>query len=131
MSGVLRNCADRFNDAPAARGTVSGQNMTRADAIKQAKAEKTSYIVWLQLRANNFRGSPGVYDDPNNVYIQYVVLAPQTAKQMTQGNTYPEAYKNQRIRVPNTASAGDYYLNLAARGAAERILDHFHLVISH
>jgi len=131
MSGVLRNCADRFNDAPAARGTVSGQNMTRADAIKQAKAEKTSYIVWLQLRANNFRGSPGVYDDPNNVYIQYVVLAPQTAKQMTQGNTYPEAYHNQRIRVPSTASAGDYYLNMAARGAAERILDHFHLVISH
>lgn len=131
LNGVARNCADRFNDAPAARGTVSGQNMSRADAIRQAKAEKTSYIVWLQLKSNSKRFDPGVYDDPNNVYLQYIVLAPQTAKQMTQGNTYPEAYRNQRIRVPSTASAGDYYLNMAARGAAERILDHFHLVVTH
>jgi len=129
MSSVLRNCADRFNDAPAASGTVSGQNMSRADAIRQAKAEKTSYIVWLQLRANNLRGETGVYDDPNNVYLQYIVLAPQTAKQVTQGNTYPEVYRNKKVRLPTPSSDGDYYLNQAARGAAERILDHFHLVV--
>lgn len=130
MSGVIRNCADRFNDSPAARATGSSQDMSRADAIRQAKAEKTSYIVWLQLRANNLSGQTSVYDDPNNVYLQYVVLAPQTAKQMTQGNTYPEAYRNKRIRVPTTSTSGDYYLNQAARGAAERILDHFHLVVN-
>jgi hypothetical protein len=131
MSGVLRNCADRFNDAPAARGTVSGQNMSRADAIKQAKAEQTSYVVWLQLRPNTVTGQSSVYDDPNNVYLQYFVFAPQTGKHVTQGNTYPEAYRNKRIRVPSTANVGDYYLNQAARGAAERILDHFHLVVNH
>jgi hypothetical protein len=129
MNGILRSCADRFNDAPAARGTVSGQSMSRADAIRQAKAEKTSYIVWFQLRSNSKRGQAGVYDDPNDVYLQYAVLAPQTAKQMAQGNTYPEAYRNKRIRLPTPTNSGDYYLNQAARGAAERILDHFHLIV--
>lgn len=130
MNGMLRNCADRFNDAPAARGTVSGKSMSRGEAIRQAKAEKTAYTVWLRLQSNSKRGQAGVYDDPNDVYLQYFVLAPQTAKQMTQGNTYPEAYQNKRIRVPTRSSDGDYYLNQAARGAAERILDHFHLVVN-
>ncbi len=130
LNGVTRNCANRFNDAPAARGTVSGQNLSRSEAIKQAKAEKTSYIVWLQLKSNSKRFDPGVYDDPNDVYLQYFVFEPQTGKQMSQGNTYPEAYRNMRIRLPGPSSDGDYYLNMAARGAAERILDHFHLVVN-
>jgi hypothetical protein len=130
MRAIVGNCADRFNDAPAAHATGASEDLSRGDAIRQAKAEKSAYIVWLQLRANNLRGQTGVYDDPNNVYLQYAVFAPQTGKQMTQGNTYPEAYQNKRIRVPTKSTDGDYYLNQAARGAAERILDHFHLVVN-
>jgi hypothetical protein len=99
--------------------------MSRADAVRQAKAEKEAYIVWLQLRLAN-PDRPSVYDDPNNVYVQYTVLAPVTGKQVTSGNTYPEAYRNSRVRLPTPSTQGDFYLNQAARGAAERILDHFH-----
>jgi len=42
-------------------------------------------------------------------------------------NIYPDAYRNARVRVPTSDIQGDYYLNQAARGVAERILDHFHL----
>ena len=62
----------------------------------------------------------------NNIYIQYSVFAPVTAKTTTQGNTYPNAYRR-GINLPTTTTGGDYYLNQAARGAAERILDHFHV----
>jgi hypothetical protein len=31
------------------------------------------------------------------------------------------------VGLPTSSTEGDYYLNQAARGAAERILDHFHL----
>jgi hypothetical protein len=95
--------------------------------VRLAKSEKGAHVVWLQLRANNFSGQTTVYDDPNDVYVQYAVFAPTTAKQVTSGNIYPDAYRNARVRVPTSTTQGDYYLNQAARGAAERILGHFHL----
>lgn len=123
-SGVLSSCADRLAAAGSVKAETTSLSMSRADAVRQAKAEKETFIVWLQLRSANV-GSSSVYDDPNNVYVQYTVLAPITAKQVTSGNTYPEAYKNSRVRLPTPSTQGDYYLNQAARGAAERILDHF------
>ena len=126
-SGVLRSCADRLDDSSLVKADTTSREMTRADAIRQAKAETGAYVVWLQIRSNNSYGRTTVYDDPDNVYIQYAVFAPTTAKQVTSGNTYPRAYQNARVRVPTSSTQGDYYLNQAARGAAERILDHFHL----
>jgi hypothetical protein len=126
-SGVLRSCADRLADSTLVKAETTSRDISRADAVRQAKSEKGAYVVWLQLRANNSSGRTTVYDDPNNVYVQYTVFAPTTAKQVTSGNTYPEAYRNARVRVPTSNTQGDYYMNQAARGAAERILDHFHL----
>jgi hypothetical protein len=126
-SGVVRSCAARLDDSRSVKSEISTHDMSRADAIRQAKAEKEAYIVWLQLRPNNFSGQTGVNDDPNNVYIQYSVFAPVTGEQVTSGNTFPEAYRNARVRLPTSTTSGDYYLNQAAQGAAERILDHFNL----
>jgi hypothetical protein len=128
-SGVLRNCAGRLNDSPVVRADIASRDLSRADAVKMAKAEKETYIVWIQLRADTFSGETGINDDPNNVFINYAVLAPITGKTATQGNTYPRAYRNKGINLPTSTTTGDYYLNLAARGAAERILDHFHVRI--
>ena len=91
----------------------------------QGEGRKEAHVVWLQLRPNNFSGQSGVNDDPYDVYISYAVFAPTTGKQVTSGNTYPEAYRNKRVRIPSPTMNEDYYLNQAARGAAERILDHF------
>jgi hypothetical protein len=127
FSGVLRNCADRLDDSLEVKADISTHDMSRADAVRQAKTEKEAYIVWLQLLPNTVSGQTGVNDDPYNVYVEYSVFAPTTAKQATSGNVYPEAYRNKQIRLPTPTTSGDYYLNQAARGAAERILDHFHL----
>jgi len=126
-SGVVRSCADRLGDSALVKAETTSHDVSRGDAVRQAKAEKEAYVVWLQLRTNNLSGRSSVYDDPNNVYVQYAVFAPTTAQQVTSGNTYPEAYRNKRVRVPTSTTQGDYYLNQAARGAAERILDHFHI----
>ena len=125
-SGVLRSCVDRLDDSILVKADATSREMTRADAIRQAKSETGAYVVWLQIRSNNSYGQTSVYDDPDNVYIQYAVFAPTTAKQVTSGNTYPRAYRSARVRVPTSSTQGDYYMNQAARGAAERILDHFH-----
>ena len=127
FSGVVRNCADRLDEPASVEASVSSEDMSRADAIRKAKGEKEAYVVWLQLRPDTFSGQTGIYDDPYNVYVEYTVFAPTTGKQETSGNTYPDAYRNKRIRIPTSSTEGDYYLNQAARGAAERILDHFHV----
>jgi hypothetical protein len=128
-TGVLRNCAGRLDSSIAVKAEIGPHDMSRADAIRQAKSEKETYVVWIRLRPNTVSGETGVPDDPNNVFIEYWVFAPTTAKVATTGNTFPEAYRNKVIRVPTSGVDGDYYLNQAARGAAERILDHFHLLL--
>src|SRR6266508_2849458 len=128
-SDFLRSCADRLDDSPSVVAEISTNDMSRGDAIRKAKAEKEAHIVWLHLRSNNFNDQGGTRSD--SVYVEYSVFAPITGKQVTSGNTYPEAYRNKGIRLPTSSINGDYYLNQAARGAAERILDHFHLRVPH
>lgn len=125
-SGVLRSCAQRLNESRAVRADTESRDQSRAAAIQKAKAEKEAYIVWLQLRSNTTSARTGG-DDPNNLYIEYTVFAPVTAKQVTSGNAYPDAYRRTPVRIPTSPTVGDYYLNQAARGVAERILDHFHV----
>jgi hypothetical protein len=122
FSGVLQNLTGRLNDSPLVKAEISTRDMSRADAVRMAKAEKESYIVWVEPRADSF-------SDQGEIYISYSVLAPVTAKTATQGSTYPRAYQNKGVNLPSSTTNGDYYLNLAARGAAERILDHFHVTI--
>jgi hypothetical protein len=65
------------------------------------------------------------------VDIEYSVFTPTTGKQATSGRTFPAAYRNKGIILSPKSSAisGDYYLNQAAKAAAERILDHFHVAL--
>jgi hypothetical protein len=125
-SGVLRSFADRLDDSWLVKTEISSSDMSWGNAVRRAKAEKEAYVVWIQVRSASFGSASEINGDPNNVYIEYKVLEPTTAKQVTSGSTFPEAYRK-GPRIPNSPSSGDYYLNQAARGAAERILDHFHI----
>lgn len=125
-SGVLRSCANRLDDSMLVKSEIESSDMSYGNAVRRAKAEKEAYVVWIQLRSASFGSVSEINGDPNNIYIEYRVLEPTTAKQVTSGSTFPEAYRK-GPRIPNTPTGGDYYLNQAARGAAERILDHFHL----
>lgn len=127
FSGVVRNCADRLDDSLLVKAETASKDLSRGEAVRKAKEEKTAYVVWLRLRQDNMSGDTGIYDDPYDVYIEYTVLAPVTAEQVNSGNVYPKAYQNKRIRLPTPQTQGDYLLNQAARGVAERILAHFHL----
>ncbi|HUS10765.1 MAG TPA: hypothetical protein VMZ30_09890, partial [Pyrinomonadaceae bacterium] len=127
FSGVLHSCVGRLNDSPSVRAQVATRSLTRGEAVRMAKAEKESYIVYLELRAENFSRETDIYGNPNNVFIQYSVLAPITAKTATQGNTYRD--RNKGINLPSSTGTGDYYLNQAAQRAAERILKHFHVPV--
>src|SRR5258705_11447162 len=61
-SGVLRSCADRLADSRVVKAETTSKDISRADAVRQAKAEKEPYEGWVQLRANNASGRQSGYD---------------------------------------------------------------------
>jgi hypothetical protein len=123
---VLRACGDRLDDSPSVKVNVANREMSRAEAIKRAKAETESHIVWLQLRFDNARGQSG--DDLREVYLEYWVYAPTTAKVITSGHTYQQmARAGGVIMMPRPGGRAslpytEQLLKQAARDAADRIL---------
>ena len=126
-SGVLRTFASRLDDSQSVAVQVESRDIGRAGAVQRARSEKEAYVVWLQLVQNNFSGRSGATDDSYDVSIEYVVLAPTTAKQVAGGTVFPGTYRNRGVIAPTSSSNGDYRLNQAAKAAAERVLDHFHV----
>jgi hypothetical protein len=127
--GVLRSCAGRLDDPQSIDVEIENRDIGHAGAIQRAKSEKEAYVVWLQLVPDTLSGRAGVNDNPYNVYIEYIVLAPTTAKQVTSGRVFQAGYRNRGVIVNPKSSGvyGDYQLNQAAKATAERILDHFHI----
>jgi hypothetical protein len=124
--GVLRSLIGRLEDSPVVKVAASQSNMGRGEAIKNARAESEAYVIFLQLGLDSLSmsgQSSGNYD----VIIEYSVLAPVTAKQLTYGRTYTQAQRRRGgILTPPTSSVyGDRYLNLAAQEAADKILAYF------
>jgi len=122
---VLQSCAGRLDDSRGVRVEVTGKDMTRGDALKRAKAEKEAYVVWLRLRTDSYSASNSSGLD--QIYIEYVVFEPTTAKVKTQGNCYQGAYRQGGVVLglptggSNTMIA-ENRLKYAAQEAAERIL---------
>jgi hypothetical protein len=123
---VLRACAERLDDSPSVKVNVANRDMNRGEAIKRAKAETESHIVLMQLR---FDGGTSVgNEDLREVYIEYWVFAPTTAKIVTNGRTYQQMYRGGGVIVmprPGGRASLPYIeqlLKQAARDAAERIL---------
>ena len=120
-AGVLGSFEDRLEDDKSVRVVTTQRDMSRSDAINRAKSEKEAYVVWIQLRPETMADDDNA--DLSNLYVEYAVYAPVTAKLATQGKTYPPVRRNKSIILPKGGSVyGDDLLNQAAREAAERIL---------
>ena len=118
VSGVRRSCAQRLDEPESIRVEVTQLAMSRSDAVNRAKSEKDSYVVWLRLRDDSMGGR-------QDLAVEYTVFAPGTAKNFTSGSTYPN--RNSKVILGRRTSDinGDYYLNIAAQEAADRILAKF------
>jgi hypothetical protein len=127
---VLQSCAARLNDSSGVQVEVVPREMTRSDAVKRAKAEKDGFLVWLQLRVDNFSGSSA--NSLDGIYIDYTVFESTTAKVRTQGNAYQAAHRQGGVVIPGTSGRSssaitESRLREAAQDAAERILKALHV----
>jgi hypothetical protein len=127
-TAVLNSCANRLDEPDFVKVETLTRDISRADAVRRAKSEKEAYVVWLELRPDTSSGRAETNDDRYNVYIEYSVFAPTTAKQAASGRAYPGAYRNGGVILqPKTRNIGDYYLLQAAKETADSILKHFHV----
>ncbi len=123
ISGIKRSCAQRLGERAWIRVTSAPRPMVRSEAIKLAKAEQDSYVIWLRARVDSMSGRQA--GAGNNAFIEFVVYAPQTAKIVVAGSTYPASRGNVILERRPSDIDGDYYLNRAARETADKILSKF------
>lgn len=125
---AARGCADGLRSGSSARVDVAQSSMNRGEAIKKAKAETNTYVVLLRLVIDQMTARS--YDD---LELDFVVFAPQTAKVVTSGRTYLNARRAGPIIVgPNTRGSALYREHLIRRAgedAAERILKALNLTV--
>jgi hypothetical protein len=131
---VLDECIRRLGEASDVIVRPAGQHLTRGDAAKLAKAEKERYVVWLQL-GNDLAGTSSQNrNGPNELWVNYVILEPVTAKTKQAGRAYHSIYKVGNVGVSGPSSRqnpvySEYAIKQSAREAADRILEAFDIRI--
>jgi hypothetical protein len=116
---VLRSCAQRLDEPSSVSVERVEHPISRSEATNRAKAEKNAYVVLLRVREDQMSSSRT--GSPNNVYIEYFVFAPTTAKVVSSGSAYPR----KRGIVPSSRPSsiyGDPEVIEAARTVANKIL---------
>ena len=116
---VLQGCASRIRAGSSADVDISDNDVNRAEAIKKAKSETKAYVVWLYLTVDTMGRSY------NDLVLEYIVYAPQTAKVVTNGRAYPRGRRAGPITVdPNGGrTAGGYYYEELLKRTGEEVGD--------
>lgn len=127
---AMVGCADRLRTGSSADVSVSQTNMSRGEAIKKAKGETKTYVVWMRLVLDQMTARS--LDD---LEIEFVVFSPQTAKVVLNGRSYLNVNRKGPLIVGPTSrgSTGALYreelIRRAGEDAGERILKALHLNI--
>ena len=82
LKELVRNLKDHAKQSNL--NVARGEKMNFEDAVKRAKKETDTYILWIGLKTASDAYGYSWVD-----YIDYVVLAPQTAKRLTLGRVQP------------------------------------------
>ena len=128
---VLETCMQRLGAAAKDVAAVAApRRMTRAEAIKAAKAETTRYLVWLQVGDERDDYGADVSNQSTRVYVVFTIFEPGTAKIKKSGRAQHGSGKvgNVGVTIPTRGAVySDYALKETARQAADRILDAFQI----
>src|SRR3989440_7060161 len=129
---VLDNVIRRLGDAEIVFAN-SGGKMTRADASKAAKQEKSRWVVNLEIRSIYSDSGRQVKNNQDELAVDYTVIEPQTGKIKRSGQTHQHIYQNGRGGVSLPSKNGpvysEYSIKQAAIEAADRILAGFDITV--
>ena len=126
---AMRGCIDRLRAGSSADVDFTDRSLSRGEAIKRAKSETGSYVVYLTLTFDTLARS---YDD---LILEFVVFTPGTAKIAVNGRSYLTGQRAGPVVVgpPRGTTTGGLYveqrLKQAGEDAGNRILKALHLDI--
>jgi len=130
---VLDNCIRRLGEAEIVFVTSAGNQLNRAAAIKAAKSETIRYVVVLDVGSDYVDPRNQAKNGLNELYVDYAVFEPETAKVKMSGRTHQRIYQTGRggVSLPskNSPVYSDYAVKQAAREAADRILEAFDIKV--
>lgn len=126
----------RLRESGAFDVSADSRNANRGEANKRAKAETERYVVWAELRSNNFGGNPMGLGRARaeDFRIEYMVLAPATGKLKSSGSVYLRQVRGTiggvgvGVGVPScypATYASDYGFVVGAVEAANRVMGAF------
>lgn len=127
---VAHACGDRLRSGSSASVDVARSAMNRGEAIKKAKAETKTYVVYLRLKLDQMTARS--LDD---LEVEYVVFAPQTGKVTTSGTAYSGGVRRGPIvvgptsRTPGGPMYREHLLRRAGEEIGDRILKALHLIV--
>ncbi len=130
---VLDNCIRRLGEADIVMPTSAGSDMNRAAAIKAAKQETVRYVVVLHLGSEFADAGKQAKNGQDELYVDYLMLEPETAKVKASGRTHQHIYQTGRggVTLPskNSPIYSEYSIKQAAIDVADRILGVFDIKV--
>ena len=128
---VLDNCVRHLNDATEINARPATRGMTREQASTKAKAEKETFVVFLQIEADLTPTAKQAKKGPDELYVRYTIFEPATARIKQWGRTHQQIYKTGQGGVSTNSKDSpvysEYALKQAAKEAAERVLEAFEI----
>jgi hypothetical protein len=117
-NAVLDGCLGRLQKAMGVSAKF-GRDMNRKEASDAAKASADTFVVWFELKSENFGPDDG-RNSARSYYVSYIVFAHSTGKSKTSGHVYQR--QRGTMPLPRTDIGADYNLRRAGQEMADRVL---------
>jgi hypothetical protein len=129
QNAATHGCIERLRKRSSARIDTSQRDLSRGEAIKKAKEDKTTYVVLISLIEDRMSASSSGYPE---LQVDYVVFAPVTAKVVASGRTYENGRRAGPVIVGRSRGGTnsiyrEQSLRRAGEDAADRILKALHM----
>ncbi len=111
-----QGCMREFRDALRAIDIREGRNQHRSEAIKAAKDDERTYVVWMEFEYDRMGTSQYGFE------LRYTVFEPKTAKIVASGYGYPQQPSGPISLPPIGASRADLYADWAGRDVARQVM---------
>ncbi|HMV47467.1 MAG TPA: hypothetical protein PLD20_33990 [Blastocatellia bacterium] len=114
-------CANEFRRELKTIEVHQERNQHRSDAMKAAKDEDNTYVVWIELSYNRMGGGT-----MNGLDMRYTVFEPKTARIAGSGFGYPTQPMGMPV-PPLGASRDQVYVDWAGRDIAQQVIKRLNL----
>ena len=130
---LLEDCIRRLSEAEIVFANSGGNNLSRSEAVKNAKGETTRWVVSLEVRSFYAESGRQIKPEQDELYVDFAVIEPVTGKVKRSGRTQKHIYQNGRggtsVPTQKGPAYSEYSIKQAAIEAADKILAGFEIKI--